>query len=327
MTIELSLSCYHADLTKPLMDGDVEPEGIDLTTIEEYPPKRFRRFFQFQEYDICEVSLASYLASRSNPERYPFTAIPVFPERKFRHAFVYVHADADIDELQDLEGKRVGIESWDTATGVWMRGIAREHYGLDLEAVEWYRRKDDDTTKKIPERFDVRSLGGDDISDLEAHRERFFRKEFDAAIDPAGGMFNAVIESDDAELLFDDPIAEEKRYYERAGIHPPMHTIAIRDEVLADHPWVAINVFDAFCEARDRCLEWGQSPASHVSLPWAHLHRHESRDVLGEDIWEYGLTEKTRQELRTFIEYADNQGLVDRQYDPEDLFVESTVAL
>lgn len=326
MSIELTLSSFHADVTKPLMDGEVEPDGIDLTTLVEHPTKRFRRFFKHQEYDVCEVSLASYLASRSDPERYPFTAIPVFPEKKFRHAFLYTHADSDVEKPKDLEGKQVGIESWDTATGVWLRGIATEHYDLDVGQVEWYRRKEDDVPIDIPDEFDVESLG-DEIDGLDDYTAQFLDGRFDAAIDPAATMFNAVIESDEAELLFDDPIAEEKRYYERTGIHPPMHTVAIRDEVLEENPWVAANVFEAFCEARDRCLERNRSPASHASLPWSHLHRHQYRAVLGDDIWEFGLTDKTRRELEKFTEYADAQGLIDRQYDPEDLFADSTLDL
>jgi 4,5-dihydroxyphthalate decarboxylase len=271
------------------------------------------------------VSLASYVASRSDPERYPFTAIPVFTEKKFRHAFLYKHADAAIESPADLAGKTVAIESWDTAIGVWLRGIAREQYGLDLEAVTWKPRKPTDVPMDIPARFDVDAPPSDGGGNLERHKERFFAGEFDAAIDPAGPMFNAVMESDDAELVFDDPIEVEKEYFRREGIHPPMHIVAIRNEVLEGHPWVAERLFDAFCEARDRCLEWGRSPSSHVSLPWAHLHRHEARGVLGENIWEYGLTQQTRRELETFIEYADNQGLVASPLDPADLFVDATL--
>jgi 4,5-dihydroxyphthalate decarboxylase len=327
MTIQLSLSSYHADITRPLMEGEVEPDGIDLTTISEYPPKRFRRFFEHGEYDVCEVSLSSYVASLSDPERYPFTAIPVFPERKFRHAFLYTLVDSDVEGPKDLEGGTVGVESWDTATGVWLRGILREHYDVAIDEVQWYRRKDDDVPIDVPDRFDVETLGADEVTDLSDHREAFFEGRFDAAIDPSGGVFNPVMESDDAELVFDDVYAEERRYYEETGIHPPMHTVAIRDEVLADHPWIAVNLYDAFCEARDRCLEWNRSPASHASLPWSHLHRHEYRSVLGDDVWEYGLTEKTRRELSTFARYAENQGLADRRYEPEELFADATVEL
>ena len=108
MALDLSLASYTADVTRPLMDGDVEPEGIDLTTVSAYPPRRHRRFFRHGEFDVAEVSLASYLAAQAEPERYQFTAIPVFPERKFRHSFLYKHADADLDHPRDLATAVVG---------------------------------------------------------------------------------------------------------------------------------------------------------------------------------------------------------------------------
>ena len=331
MTLELSLSTYHQDLTQPLMTGEVEPEGIDLNTIVEYPPKRHRRFFEHGEFDICEVSLASYLSSRADPEKYPFTAIPAFPNKKFRHSFFYKHVDAGVDGPADLAGRKVGIQSWQTTANVWVRGIAAEHYGLDLESVTWYRRKADDADMVVPDRFDVRPVPGrqnaDAVEDPRDLREMLFSGDLAAAMDPAGELFNAVVESDEAELMFEDPIAEERAYFEETGIHPPMHVVAIRDEILEAHPWVAVNVFDAFCEARDRCLERIKSPSANTSLTWSHLYRVQEREILGPDRWAYGLTEKTRRELSTFARYAHDQGLTPRQYDPEELFVENTLGL
>ncbi|EMA62895.1 hypothetical protein [Halorubrum lipolyticum] len=329
MTIELSLSSYIGDIVRPLMTGEIEPEGIDLTTIIEYPPKRHRRFFRHEEFDICEVSLASYLSSRSDPDKHAFTAIPVFPEKKFRHSFLFKHVHSDISDPTDLAGKKVGIQSWETTANVWIRGILQEYYGLDLETVQWFRRKDDDVGASLPDRFDIAPIageqGGDAVEEPLDLKQALLSGDLDAAMDPAGEMFNAVVESETAELFFDEPIAEEKQYYADTGIHPPMHVVAIRDEVLEAHPWVAVNVFDAFVDSRDRCFERNRSPSAKTSLTWSHLHRVDQAETLGPHAWEYGLTERTRQELRTFIRYAHDQGLIPRQYDPEELFVESTL--
>ena len=134
MTLDLTLSSYTADITRALMSGDVEPDGIDLTTVVEYPPRRHRRFFRHGEFDVAEVSLASYLSAQADPERYPFAAIPVFPERKFRHSFLYKHADANLEHPKDLEAAAVGIQSWQTTANVWIRGVLQDQYGLDLDA-------------------------------------------------------------------------------------------------------------------------------------------------------------------------------------------------
>lgn len=316
---------------RSLLTGEVQPSGVDLTAITEYPPRRHRRFFRQSEFDICEVSLASYLTSRAKREEYPFTAIPVYPSKRFRHSFFYKHADSGIDGPADLEGKDVGVQSWQTTANVWVRGIAQEHYGLALEDVTWYRRKQDDVPVSLPDRFDIRDIpgeqDGDAVSDPKDMREMLFSGELDAAMDPAGSLFHSVRESDSVQLMFDDPIQEEKQYYEKTGIHPPMHLIAIRDEVLEAYPWVAVNVYDAFCSARDKAIERNSSPSTHMTLTWGHIHFSNQREILGDDVWEYGLTEKTRKELNTFIGYAHNQGLIPRQYGIKELFAEETHGL
>lgn len=330
MSVELSIGVWTRDLTDPLRHGAVEPEGIEATVVSEYPPRRHRRFFELGEFDVCEVSLASYLASRSDPEAYPFTAIPVFPCKRFPHTFFYKRLDAGIEDPSDLAGKRVGIQSWQTTRDIWMRGIAADHYGLDLSAVEWYRRKEDDVPYDIPQEFSVKSIPGDQhgeaLVDPDDLKEMLFRGDLDAAMDPANAVMHSVIENDETSLLFDDPLSVERDYYEATGLHPPMHVVAIRNEVLERHPWVAVNLYDAFCDARDLCVQRAQNPARLSSLTWGHLHRIEQDRLLGKDVWEYGLTERTVPELEQFMIYADQQGVIPHPYDLDEVFERCRVA-
>lgn len=326
MPLELTLSCDNSDLNRALINGEVEPDDVDLTTTVSYPPKRHRQFFREQHVDVCEVGLASYFSSREDPDAYPVTALPVFPSKQFRHAFFYKHAGTDFDDPSDLAGKRVGVQSWQTASNVWTRGIVQEHYGLDLESVEWYRRREDDVPVELPDRFDIQSVpgaqGGDAVEEPRDMQRMLASGELDAAMDPSETLLRAAAEEDDIEFVFDDPREEEQEYYEETGIHPPMHVIAVRDEVLDEHPWVAQSLYDAFCDARDRALEWNTRPLYHMSIVWAHMYLIEESELFGDDIWEYGLTEQLRRELRTFSRYARDQGLVSRAYDPDELFVE-----
>ncbi|AUX08036.1 4,5-dihydroxyphthalate decarboxylase [Halalkaliarchaeum desulfuricum] len=333
MSVELTFCGSDSDLTRALLTGEIEPDGVDLTAMTEYPPRRHRRFFRHREFDVCEVSLASYVSSRAKPEEYPFTAIPVFPSRRFRHSFFYKHTDVDAAEPADLAGKKVGVQSWQTTANVWLRGIFAEHYGLDLEAVTWVRRREDDVPVELPDRFEIRSLSGgsdpDAVDDPADMTELLFSGELDAAMDPAGSLFHAVADAEEVEFFFDDPKAEEQAYFEETGIHPIMHVIAIRDEVLEEHPWVAVNLYDAFCAARDFGLERARSPSTHMALTWGHIEAARQRQALGAEasVWEYGIIEKTRIELETFLEYAHQQGLIHREVAPEKLFVDSTLSL
>ncbi|ACV11411.1 4,5-dihydroxyphthalate decarboxylase [Halorhabdus utahensis DSM 12940] len=330
MTLELSMALGGRDVTEALLDGTVEPDGIDLNTVSLHPSNRHRRFFSHGRFDVCEVGMASYVSSRADTEAYPFTAIPVFTNKRFRHAYFYKHTDAGIEEPADLEGKTVGISSWQTAANVWTRGIMQEHYDLDLTDVEWYRRKQDDVPIEVPERYDVRDLpgkhGGDAVAEREDLIDALVAGDLDAVMDPAGATMRAVDAAETTDFVFEDPIAEEQQYFRETGIFPPNHVVVIRDEVLEEHPWVALNIYHAFCEARDHCFERNRSPSTNAAITWAPLYLLEQQNVLGEAAWDYGLTEANRKAVETFLQYSHEQGLIDERYDVEALFDESTIA-
>ena len=332
MSITLSFCGSDGDFTRPLLTGDIEPDGIDLLPMTEHPPRRHRRFFRSGEFDVCEVSLASYLSSVGDPE-YPFTAIPVFPSRRFRHSFVYTQADADVESPADLAGGTVGTQSWQTTATVWLRGIFDEHHSLNPETITWVRRREDDVPIDIPDRFEVRSVPGDSVTDAVEQprtlRDLLVEGELDAVMDPSGSLFHDVVESDGIDFLFSDPKARERQYFAETGIYPIMHTVAIRDDILETHPWVAVNLYDAFCAARDLGLERARSPSTHMALAWGHIEAARQRTTLGpgEDVWEYGLTDTNQLVLETFIEYAAEQGLIAQEYDPDAMFVDSTLGV
>lgn len=326
MSETLTFCCDDSDLTRPILDGAITPETVELEPHLEYPPKRHREFAREQAWDVSELCLATYVASRRDPEQYPFTAIPIFPSRKFRHSFFYKRSDADVEDPGDLAGKRVGVQSWQTAANVWMRGISREHYGLDLESVTWFRRRQDDVPVPVPDRFDVREIsgqqGGDAIVAADDMKSMFFDGELDAVMDPSGKLFREVRSRDDVELLFDDPIEEEQSYFRETGIHPQMHIVAIRDEVLERNPEIASDLFDAFSRATEETIKRNRRPSYNMLQTWAHLHITEQEAILGDETWEHGLTPKNRRELSKFVDYAYRQGLIPEQYAIDDLFVD-----
>src|SRR5882672_5870066 len=89
-TVELTLACGDYEITRPLKEGVVRPDGIDLKVVTAMDsPTRHWRFLRNHEFDMAEVSSSSYVAARDNG--LPFRAIPVFPHRRFRHGFIYIN--------------------------------------------------------------------------------------------------------------------------------------------------------------------------------------------------------------------------------------------
>lgn len=318
MTLDLTFAGGDYDLTAPLMNGRVEPQGVDLTSVTYSSATRHWRMMQHQEFDVCELSLAYYLASRADPETYAFTAIPVFPHRLFRHSYIFTHAGSDVDDPGDFAGGAVGLKNWQATSGVWMRGIAQEAYGLDLSEVTWYVDLEEDVPLSTSERYDIRETPpGTNVEEM------LLAGDLDGAMYPV--IMDSVRDPEaNAERVFPDYPAVEREYYERTGIFPPMHTVVIRDRVLEEHPWVAVNVYEAFEEARSRSLERLADPRS-TGFVWPNHYYEAEREVFGESPWQYGLTPDNRTALTTLQQYAREQEIVPHAYDLEDLFVESTL--
>ncbi len=115
--LSLSLACWNYDRTRALMDGRVDPDGIDLNYLDLPVEETFFRMIRHREFDVAEMSLSSYTVSLFREPR-PFIAIPIFPSRFFRHSCIFVNANAGIREPKDLIGKRIGTPEYQMRCGL-----------------------------------------------------------------------------------------------------------------------------------------------------------------------------------------------------------------
>src|SRR5712671_1639994 len=134
--LALTLACGRYDRTQPLIDGRVQPDGVDLTFIPLRPGETFWRMLNHGEFDVSEMSLSSYTILRSEGDT-RFIAIPVFPSRVFRHSALYVRADSMIERPEDLKGRRVGVGDYQMTAAVWVRGFLMHEYGVAPEDIAW----------------------------------------------------------------------------------------------------------------------------------------------------------------------------------------------
>src|SRR3954471_19794416 len=142
MRLQLTFAAGSYDFVRPLADGTVKPDGIDLVVLSGMgSAERHYRMGHGDEFDICEFNAAAYLAARD--AGFPWTALPVFLHRRFRHGFVFVNPSKGISAPSDLRGKRVGGPTFLAAGNVWMRGILEEHHGVPHRDVIWYVERED----------------------------------------------------------------------------------------------------------------------------------------------------------------------------------------
>jgi 4,5-dihydroxyphthalate decarboxylase len=105
--IKLSFISGANERVAALLDGTVEPEGAQLLVTHSDPSETFWRQLKFQEFEISEMSLSSYLIAKSRG--FDMIALPVFPARRFMHAQLSYHVDSGVKQAGDLTGKRIGV--------------------------------------------------------------------------------------------------------------------------------------------------------------------------------------------------------------------------
>ena len=132
--LRLTLSCNEYDRTRFLVDGTVKAEGIDLEILSLPSEERHRRFSRDLEFDVCELQMGVFLGWMGRGA--PFSAIPVFPHRKFCHGNVLIHATSGIQKPEDFAGKRIGMRAHFNPVSLWMRGVLQEEHGVPARSLQ-----------------------------------------------------------------------------------------------------------------------------------------------------------------------------------------------
>ena len=322
--LRLTLACWDYDRSRPLIDGRVKPEGIDLDIKVLRPRETFPRMLDKQEFDVSEMSLASYVSLKGKGAC-PFVAIPVALSKIFRHGCIYVRPGAGIRTPQDLKGKRVGTTQYGSTGLVFIKGMLAHDHGVAAEDIHWIIGGLDAPTQRPLLPLDLpASVKIDFLPEGKTLEAMMAAGELDALFSlhiPESFLRGAP----HVRRLFADHKAVEQDYYRRTWIFPIMHTVVIREDVYRKDPWVAQSLYDAFCAARDIALQGlYDTDALHLSLPFLIDHVEETWRVFGKDFWSYGL-EPNRPTLAALGDYVHEQHLSPRKVAPEELFAPGVV--
>ena len=295
----------------------LRPQGIDLLLLELPIEEIFFRFTKFREWDVSEMSFGKVISLMAE-ERPEIIAIPVFVSRVFRHSAIYL-ANPKIRTPKDLEGKRVGIPEWAQTAGIYARGFLAETAGVDLRKIRWVQAgmneagREEKVEFKLPAGIQYEQRRDTSISAM------LLSGEVDAAI---SARVPDAFEKGSGKIvrLYPEYRSEEARYHAATGVFPIMHVIAMRRAVFDRYPWVAMNLFKAFDEAKQRSLERVRDlTASRIPVPWSAAISSEWGKNFGDDPFPYGL-EGNRKTLEAFCRFAHAQGVTAKQLAPDDLF-------
>jgi ABC-type nitrate/sulfonate/bicarbonate transport system substrate-binding protein len=290
-----------------LKDGTVAPRDFAFE-FEEVDPliRAFRLMVREEAFDVCELAITTYLCAKEHGK--PFTALPIFLVRGFHHGAI---VSSGAREPKELEGTNVGVNrGYTVTTGVWARGVLSDEYGVDLDKVTWVLSGDEHVAEYRPPANVVPMEPGGDLAQMVG------RGELAAAIGVDGDDLTPVIPNA-AEAGFDA--------LRRRGHYPINHLIVVKDELLAKHPELATQVFDAFADAKNIYV---QRLRDNVVDEPTTTDRMYARvlEITGADPLPYGL-EPNRRALEELVDHAVRQKILQRRPPLETLFAEGTLGL
>ena len=304
--------------TAALRNGAIPIEGVDPEFITVRPQiAAFRRMVRDVEFDVCELAPTTYVIARAYGS--PFVALPIFLARRFHHAGLLLHPDAGIKQPRDLEGTKVGVRAYSVTTGVWTRQVLMDEFGLDASKVTWVVDDEEHVTQlKLPPNV-VRAAPGSSLADMMAQGELSAGFAGAAGIGRTGAPTGAWKQVDAAYPdLFPNAAELEADYYTRTGVYPMHGTVVVKDSVLAEHPWIASSLYQAFAHAKQDWLARldagetvGEGDKKYLGL----------RKLVGDDPLPFGI-EPNRKTIDALEATAFKQGLTPRRMSIDELFVD-----
>lgn len=293
---------------RAVKEGEIELPDFELE-FEEIPVlvHGFRRMVRELAYDVCEMALTTYVCAKAHGVK--FTAIPIFLVRGFHHEAIIHHVPSGLKSPADLVGKRVGVNrGYTVTTGVWARAIIQDEYDVDLSRITWAPSGDEHVAEyQAPPNVEPLEDG-----DLEG---RLTSGRLVAAV-------GAKIDHPDVAPMIEDPFAAGLAALKSRGFYPINHLVAVRDELLAEKPDLAVQLFEAFAESKRRYV--ADLKAGRISEPNATDKVHLAALEVMDDPLPYGI-EPNRDVLEGLIGHAVTQKIIPERIALEDLFAKNVL--
>jgi 4,5-dihydroxyphthalate decarboxylase len=322
--LTLSVALSSNANTRPILDGRVGVEGVGLQASGIHPSEMFWRQLHFGDFDVSEMSLSSLFIA-SSLGRTEWVALPIFTSRRFFHTGIVVRRDSGIETPKDLIGRRVGVPEYQQTAAVWVRAALQHEFGVSPQNLHWFmerplsRSHGGLTEFRAPEGvrlsfIDERTSLGQMLADGSLEAAAWYTAGtnlIDRTQRPAASLA-------EVRPIFADPVAEGVRYFRKTGILPVNHCVVVRRGLLESHPWLSLNLYSAFSQAKQLALD-----AVRTGLdPWAQIGDIDPGDVArarSHDPLPYGIINQ-RNVLDALSGHLVEQGLIPRPIRLEDVF-------
>jgi 4,5-dihydroxyphthalate decarboxylase len=296
---------------KAFKEGTVKPKTFEPEFVEVDPLiAAFRRMVRANEFDICEMAITTYICAKEFGK--PITAVPVPLVRAFHHGAILVNTKAGIRTPKDLEGKKVGVNrGFTVTTGVWVRGVLQQEYGVDLNKITWVLSGDEHVAEWQRPANVVPIEPGKKMEDM------LTSGELVAAI-------GLDVKSPDVQPLIPNALEAGLKALRERDHYPINHLVVIKDELIAKHPDLAADVFNAFAESKRLYVERLKAGKIEKPTDFDELHKR-VMEITGDPL-PYGI-EPNRKVIQELIGHALTQGIITKRVSVDELFAPSTRGL
>jgi len=343
VALRLTIGFSDNPRVEPLKDGTVKPQNIELGFVTLDPSALFQRNLFYDEFDVSEMSISETLLARerSDGTKWDWSALPIFLSRGHHWPYLYVNTASGIASLADMRSKRIGVPDYDMTAALWFRNTLKDLYGIEAKDNVWFNGR----TKELshggalgldragPVGVTHHWLTVDQTLDV-----MLDRGEIDActAIRPSNrvtaGDTNVIDRWGGTliagnprlrKLLEDNGKAVVFEYYRRTGLFQLNHHVIVQNRILREHPWVALELFEAFQRSKQIAYERAQRSTS-AYLYFPGRDREEQVAVFGDDPYPLGLRAMGRNVERA-IRGSLEQGLLTKPLALEDIYYRTTL--
>lgn len=272
----------------------------------------FGRMISERAFEACEFSLSNYILLKDRGADW-LHAVPVFPNRSFRHNTLFVRRDSDLVEPAQLRGRKIGVEDYSMTAAVWVRGILNEQYGVHWRELDWHCEA---SQKRFPAPTGLRVTCVS--SDLET---MLLDGQLDAMMSFGPRDERLPAEKRRLRRLIPNVEEVEKAYYKKTGIYPINHCVVVRKDLLARIPEIPRVLFQAYADSKASAYK---RRVGATMIPWGKRYWTEVLDLFGGDPLPYGLTDANRMVVDKLIGYLHEQKLISERPDVDSLFVKGS---
>ena len=288
-TLRTNLADYA--VTKAMRDGRVKSDLVNLDFCGPTPAHNgFKAMVRESQFDAGELAIVTLLQAKAYGK--PYVLLPTPISGRFQHHCAGFNIDFGQVDPKDIEGKQVGVRTYTQTTALWIRGILRHEYGVDLDKVQWMTLGDGHLAEYSDPSNCTRLPKGSSIPDM------MMKGELTAAL-----LGEDMPKDASVRTLVPDAMNAAKAWYAREGVVPINHMFVVHQDVSKKHPEIVRELYRMIVESRNLA-----DPAAPAVFPPIGL-------------------EANRKGIQLAIDWALDQKIIPRRLSVDELFDDVTGAL